>query len=229
MLKKKLILITTFLGISFLLTGLCFASPLNLIAPGSGESDVPVDGYFQWGQGPAGTVKYVLDIDQFTQSEDNILPTVCSGGVCSFAFLDLSVGNINYLSSYTWRITAYNASGVPIDSSLDYTFSTEQAPAPPSNGGNGGNGGGIPIGIINPLDADTLGEAINNLLNFLFFVGMAIGPILIIYAAFLLLTAAGDAAKVNRAKTIIFWTLISLAIILLARGLPSVVQQILST
>jgi hypothetical protein len=229
MLKRKLILIAAILGLSFSLAGFCFASPLSLIAPGNGEGDVPVDGYFQWSQGPAGTVKYVLDIDQFTQSEDNILPTVCSGGVCSFAFLDLSVGNINYLSSYTWRITAYNAESIPIDSSSDYTFSTEQAPAPPPNGGNGGNGGGIPIGIINPLDADTLGEAINNLLNFLFFLGMAIGPILIIYAAFLLLTAAGDAAKVNRAKTIIFWTLIALAIILLAKGLPSALKEMFSS
>ena len=217
----KYFLITGILAIFISLANFCFASPLTLISPSNGGSDVEVDDYFQWEPGPAGTVKYVLDIDQFTQSEDNILSTVCSGGVCSFAFIDLTIGNINYLSEYTWRITAYNAAGIPIDSSPEYSFTTQQPPAPPPNGNGNGNGG---IPLINPLKADTLGEAINNFINFLFFLGMAVGPILIIYAAFLLLTAAGDATKINKAKTIIFWTLIALAIIVFAKGLPAAIK-----
>lgn len=101
------------------------------------------------------------------------------------------------------------------------SFITEELELP---NGNGNGNGGSPIDLINPLRADTLGEALNNFLNFLFFLGIAIGPILIIYAAFLLLTAAGDATKINKAKTIFFWTLIALAIILLAKGLPSVIK-----
>jgi len=242
---------------SLIFAQVCLASPLTLINPTNGESDVPVDDYFQWGE-VAGTAKYILDIDQFTQSEDNILPSVCHGGICSFGFLDLTVGSINYLTAYTWRITAYDAAGNPIDSSPTFSFTTEQAPAPPlppcpytcrtgsdceSEGGAcvdgsyepcpsetpcccqvGGPGPGGPISLINPLKATTLWEAINALINFLVLLAFAIAPILIIYAAFLILTAAGKAEQINKAKTIIFLTLIALAIILLAKGLPSIIK-----
>ena len=213
------------LTLFFSLADFCLASPLQLISPNNGESDVPVDSYFQW-ESKSTAVKYILDIDQFTQSEDNILPSVCSGGTCSFGFLDLTVGNINYLTAYTWRITAYNDAGDNIDSSPTFSFTTEQDPSPPSeNGGNGG-GGGVPIGLINPLKCDTLECAFNALFNFLFFLAMALGPLLIIYAAFLILTAAGNPERVNKGKTIIFWTLIALAIVLLAKGAPSIIKGV---
>src|SRR4030042_1096588 len=103
MLKKNLFLSAAILGLSFSLVDFCWASPLELISPADGASNIKVDDYFKWKPGPAGTLKYVLDIDLFTQSEDNIPPSVCSNEVCSFAFLDLSVGNINYVDAYTWR------------------------------------------------------------------------------------------------------------------------------
>ena len=208
------------LGSVFVFPATCLASPLMLYSPASGEGDVPVDGYFQWQD--VGAAKYVLDIDQFTQSEDNIPPSVCSGGVCSFAFLDLTVGNINYLSSYTWRVVAYNVTGTPIDSSPEYTFSTESMPAPP--GPPNGNGGGGTFDLTNPLDAETLQEALNSFLNFLFFLAMALAPILIIYAAYLILTSGGDATKINRGKQIILWTLIAVAIVLFAKGFPALIK-----
>jgi len=208
------------LGSVFVFPATCLASPLTLHSPASGEGDVPVDGYFQWQD--VGAAKYVLDIDQFTQSEDNIPPSVCSGGVCSFAFLDLTVGNINYLSSYTWRVVAYNVTGTPIDSSPEYTFSTESMPAPP--GPPNGNGGGGTFDLTNPLDAETLQEALNSFLNFLFFLAMALAPILIIYAAYLILTSGGDATKINRGKQIILWTLIAVAIVLFAKGFPALIK-----
>jgi len=208
------------LGSVFVFPATCLASPLTLYSPASGEGDVPVDGYFQWQD--VGAAKYVLDIDQFTQSEDNIPPSVCSGGVCSFAFLDLTVGNINYLSSYTWRVVAYNVTGTPIDSSPEYTFSTESMPAPP--GPPNGNGGGGTFDLTNPLDAETLQEALNSFLNFLFFLAMALAPILIIYAAYLILTSGGDATKINRGKQIILWTLIAVAIVLFAKGFPALIK-----
>jgi len=145
----------------------CSASPLTLINPTNGTSNIPVDDYFQWNE-VTGATKYILDIDQFTQSEDNILSSVCSAGVCTFGFLDLTVGNINYLTAYTWGVTAYNAAGSPIDSSPIFSFTSEQAPAPPASCGNGicgppgedatncpadcGGGGdhGGPVSLFNP-------------------------------------------------------------------------------
>jgi len=231
---NKKFLIFLIIGIFSLISAIsCLASPLTLTNPPDGASDVPVDDYFQWNE-VAGAARYVLDIDQFTQSEDNIPP---SG---SFGFLDLTIGNINYLTAYTWRVTAYDAAGSPIDSSSTFSFTTEQAPVPPSCGngvcdpgenaincpgdcGGDGDGDGGPLDLINPLNKDTLWEAIDALINFLVLLAFAIGPILIIYAAFLILTAAGKAEQVNKAKTIILWTLIALAIVLLAKGLPSII------
>jgi hypothetical protein len=227
MLKKNLFLSAAILGFSFLSVDFCWASPLNLISPANGASDIEVDGYFQWSSGPAGTVKYVLDMpDQFTQSEDNIPPSVCSGGVCSFAFLDLSVGNINYLSAYVWRVTAYNIQGQPIDSSPDYTFTTGQPPAPPPDGDGDGDGGGdgSPIGLLNPLQCPTLACAIDAFINFLFLLAMAVAPILIVYAGFLILTAGGDATKIKKARQIILWTLVAVAVILFAKGFPALIK-----
>ncbi len=222
MIKKNLFLSAAILGLSFFLVDFCWASPLNLISPANNTPNIAVDDYFQWSPGPAGTVKYVLDIDQFTQSEDNIPSSVCSGGVCRFAFLNLSVGNINYLSAYTWRVTAYNTQGQPIDSSPDFTFTAGQPPAPPPNGGNGGSTG--PVGLTNPLQAQTLQEAIDALINFLFYLAMAVAPILIVYAGFLIITAGGDATKIKKARQIILWTLIAVAVILFAKGFPALIK-----
>ena len=86
------------------------------------------------------------------------------------------------------------------------SFDTEDL-TPPSDGNGGGNGG-APVDLTKPLKANTLEELLNNLLDFLFFLAMALGPLLIIYGAFLILTAAGNAEKVNKGKTIILWTLI---------------------
>ena len=250
---RNILILGLLFGASFVL-----ASPLlDLEHPDNGASDVPVDDYFQWEEVGA-TVKYVLDIDQFTQSEDNILPSVCVDGTCYFAFLDLTVGNIDYLTAYSWRVTAYDADGDPIDSSGEWAFTTEMAPLPPCPyeciteeecGGKGGecvdggyvpcapetpcccqvevdgNGNGwIPIELKNPLKAETLEEAIEALINFLFYLVMVVAPLMIIYAAFLMLTAAGATEQINKGKTIIFWTLMALVIVLLAKGLPSLIK-----
>jgi len=89
--------------------------------------------------------------------------------------------------------------------------------------GNGGNGW-FPIELKNPLAAKTLEEAIDALINFFFYLAFALAPLMIIYAAFLILTAGGRAEQINKGKTIILWTLIAIAIVLLAKGLPLVIK-----
>ena len=79
-------------------------------------------------------------------------------------------------------------------------------------------------GLINPLHATTLWDAINNLINFLVLLALAVAPILIIYAASLILSSAGRAEQIQKGKNIILCTLIALFIILLAKGLPSIVK-----
>lgn len=229
---KKFFKILLIVGIfSLILVNACLAFPLNLVSPPSGALNIPVDDYFRW-QEVVGAAKYSLDIDQFTSSEDNIVPSVCSGGICSFPFLNLTVGNIEYLSFYMWGVTAYGIAGNPIDSSLPkWSFTTEQEPAaptptppPPSPGPSPGPGPGLPINLVNPLKATSLGEVIDALLNFLFVLAFTLAPLMIIYAAILIMTAGGNAPQINKGRTIILWTLASLAIILLAKGLPAIIR-----
>jgi len=217
--KKVLVVV---LGLIF--AEICLALPLGLINPSNGAANVPIDGYFKW-EHKEGTIKYILDINQFTQSEDNILANnVCPGdGFCYFYFLDLTAGNINYLTPYQWNITAYDASGNLIDYSSVYSFSSEMPPAPPPD-----NEGG-PIDLFNPLKAKSLWEAIDALTNFLFVLAFAIAPILFIYAAFLMIFNRGDAGSIAKAKTIILWTVIALSVILFAKGLPAVIKGALGS
>jgi hypothetical protein len=82
--------------------------------------------------------------------------------------------------------------------------------------------------ITNPLEADTIEELIEDIIDLLFYIGLAITPIMIVIAAYYFLTSAGDPSKVQIAKRIIFWTVVGMLIILLAKGVISVVRQILS-
>jgi hypothetical protein len=208
---------------------------LDLIHPAPGEANVEVDSYFQWGKIP-GTVKYVLDVDKFTQSEDNIPPSKCSGSVCTFSFLDLTSGVIQYLSSYTWSITAVNAAGNPIDSSGISTFTTEQAPPgpppgtpPPGTPPPGDGDGETPIdpSKLNPISAQNITELFNKIFSFLFGLAIFIVPVIVIYAAFLMLMGGGDPVKLQKGRMILFWTAVAFIIILLSRGLPVVFKNLL--
>jgi len=53
---------------------------------------------------------------------------------------------------------------------------------------------------------------------------MALGPIMIVYAAFLILTSGGDSTKISRGRQIIIWTLIAVALVLFAKGLPVLIK-----
>lgn len=83
------------------------------------------------------------------------------------------------------------------------------------------------IEIENPLETESFEDLLNSIVTFIFWIAIAIAPIMIMIAAFFLLTAGGDPKRVDTAKQIILWTVIGLAIILLAKGLISVLRQII--
>jgi hypothetical protein len=83
--------------------------------------------------------------------------------------------------------------------------------------------------LQNPLKADTLEEAFTYLFDWLFWLAVALTPILIIYAAFILAMAHGDPKQITKARTIIVWTIAAFAIVLLAKGIPSAIKGIFGT
>lgn len=83
------------------------------------------------------------------------------------------------------------------------------------------------IAFDNPLTATTFEELIGSLVDFIFWVAVAIAPIMILVGGFYFLTAAGDPQKIQTAKKIILWTIIGFVIVLLAKGIISMLEQIL--
>jgi hypothetical protein len=83
------------------------------------------------------------------------------------------------------------------------------------------------ITITNPIKATSFGELVGGLLNFLWWIAVALVPLMIVIAGFYFVTAAGDPSKVEKAKGIILYTVIGFFIILLARGFVELLQRIL--
>jgi hypothetical protein len=81
---------------------------------------------------------------------------------------------------------------------------------------------------ICPATSSTnLDDLLDSIINYIFWFATAITPILILAAAFLFMTAAGDPNKVQRAKRMIIYILAGYAIVLFARGLVYVLGDIL--
>jgi hypothetical protein len=83
------------------------------------------------------------------------------------------------------------------------------------------------IVITNPITATSFGEIVDNILTFIWWVALALVPLMIVIAGFYFVTAAGDPAKVEKAKGIILYAVIGFIIILLARGFVELLQNIL--
>jgi ABC-type transport system involved in multi-copper enzyme maturation permease subunit len=77
------------------------------------------------------------------------------------------------------------------------------------------------------LACNTIPECIEKIITFILWVAGAILPIIIIIAGFLFLTSGGDPEKVRTAKRMIFWAVVGLAIILLAKGIISLIKTVI--
>jgi hypothetical protein len=81
--------------------------------------------------------------------------------------------------------------------------------------------------IPNPIPHDTLGELIHAIVSFIRNVALMIAPILFILAGLKYYFAGGNPAKANEATNMIKWTIIGLAIILVANGITAVIKDIM--
>lgn len=100
-----------------------------------------------------------------------------------------------------------------------------------SSGGSGGPPGGPGPGgtskLENPISAENITELFNKIFSFLFGLSIFLVPIVVIYAAFLMLMGGGDPEKLAKGRMILFWTAIAFILILLSKGLPVVFKNLL--
>lgn len=83
------------------------------------------------------------------------------------------------------------------------------------------------ICICNPLESEDFEVIIGRIIDFIFKIAIPIVPLMMIYAGFLFVTAGGSTQKIEQAKNIIIWTIVGLAIVLLARGFLAIIEQLL--
>ena len=70
-------------------------------------------------------------------------------------------------------------------------------------------------------------EILDRALNWFFGIALAIAAIMLVYAGFNYVTAAGNEEKIKTATKTLIFALIGVAIALLARGLPLLIQEFL--
>lgn len=87
---------------------------------------------------------------------------------------------------------------------------------PPTGGSSG-------LSIDNPLQSTSFEELLDLVTNIMFWIALALVPLLFIIAALYFVTSAGDPGKLETAKKIMLYTIIGLVIILLAKGLVRMV------
>jgi hypothetical protein len=89
---------------------------------------------------------------------------------------------------------------------------------------------GLPTGttcICNPMTADSFEGIIGNIIDFIFKIALFLVPLMVIWGGVLFVSAGGKPEQIKQAQTVIFWSLIGFVVVLLARGLSDLLEEIL--
>ena len=80
--------------------------------------------------------------------------------------------------------------------------------------------------IPNPVCSETFGELLDKITGFIFWVAIGLAPVMVAIGAFILATAAGSPEKFKTAMNIFLYTGIGTLLVLMARALASVIENI---
>ena len=89
------------------------------------------------------------------------------------------------------------------------------------------DGDHMAVAIENPLGTESLTELLENIYNYVVDFAIAISSIIIVWAGYLFLSAGGDKEKIEKAKRLLTWAVIGLAVSILAKGIALVIKNIL--
>lgn len=80
--------------------------------------------------------------------------------------------------------------------------------------------------VTSPIGCQDIDCLISSIIDFIFKIAIIIAPIMLIIAGFFFVTSMGEPAKIQKAKDVVLWTLIGLAIVVMARGIVAVFNEI---
>lgn len=81
--------------------------------------------------------------------------------------------------------------------------------------------------IKNPLKAGTIPEILDRIAGFLYYLALAVVTIMVLWAGFQILTAAGSPEGIDKGKRTLLWAVIGTVVILIAGGIADIVADIL--
>lgn len=85
---------------------------------------------------------------------------------------------------------------------------------------------GNTVTIEPPTRHKSFWDLIDDLIDFIVMLAIAIAPIMFLVAGFYFITAAGDPVKIQTAKRIVLWTFIGLLVVMSAKGLIALFGKI---
>ncbi|MBU2082002.1 hypothetical protein KKH14_01090 [Patescibacteria group bacterium] len=83
------------------------------------------------------------------------------------------------------------------------------------------------VTIPNPLASNSIMDLVDKVATWLLEVGLIISTIIIIWAAIVFMTSGGNTERVTTARKTLWYTIIGIVILLLAKGLTSLVANFL--
>ncbi len=86
----------------------------------------------------------------------------------------------------------------------------------------------IALEIPNPLGANTITELIDKIATWLLEIGLIISTIIILWAALVFMTSGGNVERVTMARKTLWYAIIGIVVLLLAKGVTSIIQNFLS-
>ena len=83
------------------------------------------------------------------------------------------------------------------------------------------------ITLDNPLKITSIAALIDNIAGYLILIAAPIAVLMILFAAFQIMSAGGNEERVAKGKKTILYAVIGFAIILISKGITMIVQQLL--
>ena len=82
-------------------------------------------------------------------------------------------------------------------------------------------------GIQNPLNTICFSGILDSILNVIFTLSLIVVPFVVVYAGFLFVTGGGNPQQISRARDTLIWAAVGFGVILISKGLPFILKDIL--
>jgi len=117
----------------------------------------------------------------------------------------------------------------PVSNSLYRLFGGQDFQTAPPGGFQTAPPGGYPGELPNPIRIYNLLDLLARVINILKIVAAPIVVIMILWGAFLIISAAGDSSRAAKGGKTILWATVGFAIVLLADGIVAILQSALGS